>query len=61
MAGNRDIKIQLSPADVEALRAQLSALEPDSRTKAIVRAMNRTAKGVRTDMGSGHDLAKIVR
>lgn len=52
MATNRprDIKVQLSTADVETLRTQLSALEPDSRTRAIVRAMNRTAKGSRTDI-----------
>lgn len=47
---NRDIRIQLNRADVEELNALLSALDSDSRTKAIVRAMNKTAKGVRTDI-----------
>lgn len=50
MAANRDIRVQLNRADVEELKVLMSALEPDSRIKALVRAMNKTAKGVRTDI-----------
>lgn len=46
----RDIRIQLNRADVEELNALLLALEPASRIKALVRAMNKTARGVRTDI-----------
>ncbi len=46
----QEIRIQLNRADVESLRELLSALDEPSRTKAIVRAMNRTARGVRTDI-----------
>ena len=49
MAAN-DIRIQLNRADVDELKVQMSALEPASRTRALVRAMNKTAKGVRTDI-----------
>ncbi|MFP5259300.1 MAG: phage tail protein [Acidobacteriota bacterium] len=46
----RDIRIQLNRADVEELNALMSALDPASRIKALVRAMNKTARGVRTDI-----------
>lgn len=48
MASN--IRIELNRADVEELKTLMSALEPDSRVRALVRAMNKTAKGVRTDI-----------
>lgn len=48
MAAN-DIRVELNQADVEELKVLMSALEPASRTRAIVRAMNRTVRGVRTD------------
>lgn len=45
-----DIRIQLNRADVEELKTLMSALEPASRVRALVRAMNKTARGVRTDI-----------
>jgi hypothetical protein len=50
MAGNRDIRIQLNRADVDSLRELMSALDAPSRAKALTRALNKTAKGVRTDI-----------
>lgn len=50
MATPRDIRIQLNRADVEELKTLMLALTPDNRIKALVRAMNKTARGVRTDI-----------
>lgn len=45
-----DITVRLNRSELQEVEDILAALAPDSRVRAIVRAMNRTAKGVRTDI-----------